>query len=119
MADIVGLRRTRAGGFPWRCNPCEKGSIPRRQWSQYLIPLPKRWRLAFLELDPDQVDAIKHGTACRSRGRQAGHGRAVSMAGELALMELDEEARQWCESILPKTVFHFNTSFSRYAKLPP
>jgi tRNA pseudouridine55 synthase len=95
----------RAGGFPrdaTRCENCE--AFHAGNWSQYLIPAAEAlgdW--PSLELDPDQVDAIKHGHRVPAADdAKPGMVRAVSMAGELvALMELDEEARQW----KPKKVF--------------
>jgi len=104
---LVGLRRTKSGRFSLRdATPLRKLQEAFRDgtWSQYLIPAAEAlgdW--PSLELDPDQVDAIKHGHRVpAAEDAKPGMVRAVSMAGELvALMELDEEARQW----KPKKVF--------------
>lgn len=104
---LVGLRRTKSGRFSLRdATPLRKLQETFRDgtWSQYLIPAAEAlgdW--PSLELDPDQVDAIKHGNRVpAAEDAKPGMVRAVSMAGELvALMELDEEARQW----KPKKVF--------------
>jgi tRNA pseudouridine55 synthase len=104
---LVGLRRTKSGRFSLRdATPLRKLQEAFRagNWSQYLIPAAEAlsdW--PSLELDPDQVDAIKHGHRVPATEQaKPGMVRAVSMAGELvALMELDEEARQW----KPKKVF--------------
>ena len=104
---LVGLRRTKSGRFSLR------DAIPLRKlqeafragnWSQYLIPAAEAladWPA--IELEPEQVDAIKHGNRVpAAEDAKPGMVRAVSMAGELvALMELDEETRQW----KPKKVF--------------
>jgi len=106
-AYLVGLRRTKSGRFSLRdATPLRKLQEAFRagNWAQYLIPAAEAlgdWPA--IELDPDQVDAIKHGHRVPA-AEDAGPGmvRAVSMAGELvALMELDEETRQW----RPKKVF--------------
>lgn len=104
---LVGLRRTKSGRFSLRdATPLRKLQEAFRDgtWSQYLIPAAEAlgdW--PSLELDPDQVDAIKHGHRVpAAQDAKPGMVRAVSMAGELvALMELDEEARQW----KPRKVF--------------
>ncbi len=104
---LVGLRRTKSGRFSLRdATPLRKLQETFRDgtWSQYLIPAAEAlgdW--PSLELNPDQVDAIKHGHRVpAAEDAKPGMVRAVSMAGELvALMELDEEARQW----KPKKVF--------------
>ncbi len=104
---LVGLRRTKSGRFSLRdATPLRKLQEAFRagNWSQYLIPAAEAlgdW--PSLELDPDQVDAIKHGHRVpAAEDAKPGMVRAVSMAGELvALMELDEDARQW----KPKKVF--------------
>jgi tRNA pseudouridine55 synthase len=104
---LVGLRRTKSGRFSLRdATPLRKlqEAFQAGNWAQYLIPAAEAlgdW--SSIELDPDQVDAIKHGHRVpAAEDAQAGMVRAVSMAGELvALMELDEETRQW----RPKKVF--------------
>jgi len=104
---LVGLRRTKSGRFSLRdATPLRKLQETFRagNWSQYLIPAAEAladWPA--IELEPEQVDAIKHGHRVpAAEDAKPGMVRAVSMAGELvALMELDEESRQW----KPKKVF--------------
>jgi len=104
---LIGLRRTKSGRFSLRdATPLRKlqEAFHAGNWSQYLIPAAEAlgdWPA--LELQPEQVDAIKHGHRVpAAEDAQPGMVRAVSMAGELvALMELDEESRQW----RPKKVF--------------
>ena len=104
---LVGLRRTKSGRFSLRdATPLRKlqEAFHAGNWSQYLIPAAEAlgdWPA--LELQPDQVDAIKQGHRVpAAEDAQPGMVCAVSMAGELvALMELDEESRQW----KPKKVF--------------
>jgi len=72
-------------------------------WYQLLIPAAEAladWPA--IELDPDQVEAIKHGHRVPAAADATGKVRGVSMAGELvALLELDEVAHEW----QPKKVF--------------
>jgi tRNA pseudouridine55 synthase len=106
-AYLVGLRRTKSGRFSLRdATPLRKLQEAFRagNWAQYLIPAAEAladWPA--IELDPDQVDAIKHGHRVpAAEDAKPGMVRGVSMAGELvALMELDEDAHQW----RPKKVF--------------
>lgn len=106
-AYLVGLRRTKSGRFSLRdATPLRKlqEAFKSGNWAQYLIPAAEAladWPA--IELDPDLVDAIKHGhRVAAAEDAKPGMVRAVSMAGELvALMELDEETRQW----RPKKVF--------------
>ena len=106
-AYLVGLRRTKSGRFSLRdATPLRKlqEAFHAGNWAQYLIPAAEAladWPA--IELDPDQVDAIKHGHRIpAAEDAKPGMVRAVSMAGELvALMELEEETRQW----RPKKVF--------------
>jgi tRNA pseudouridine55 synthase len=106
-AYLVGLRRTKSGRFSLRdATPLRKlqEAFHAGNWAQYLIPAAEAladWPA--IELDPDQVDAIKHGHRIpAAEDAKPGMVRAVSMAGELvALMELEEDTRQW----RPKKVF--------------
>lgn len=93
-AYLVGLRRTKSGRFSLR------DAIPLRKlqeaftagnWYQYLIPAAEAladWE--GLELNPDQVDEIRHGHRIPAKpGTTTAMVRGVSMAGELvALLEL-------------------------------
>jgi tRNA pseudouridine55 synthase len=106
-AYLVGLRRTKSGRFSLRdATPLRKlqDAFRAGNWAQYLIPAAEAladWPA--LELNPDQVDAIKHGHRVpAAEDATPGMVRGVSMAGELvALLELEEDARQW----RPKKVF--------------
>jgi tRNA pseudouridine55 synthase len=106
-AYLVGLRRTKSGRFSLRdATPLRKLQEAFRagDWYKYLIPAAEAladWPA--LELDPDQVEAVKHGHRVPApEGATAGMVRGVSMAGELvALMEFDETAREY----QPKKVF--------------
>jgi tRNA pseudouridine55 synthase len=109
-AYLVGLRRTKSGRFSLRdATPLRKLQEAFRagNWYQYLIPAAEAlgdWPA--VELDPDQVDAVKHGHRI-SADPSIKPGinnlvRGVSMAGELvALMELDSTTSEW----QPKKVF--------------
>ncbi len=109
-AYLVGLRRTKSGRFSLRdAVPLRKlqDAFRAGNWYQYLIPAAEAladWPA--VELDPDQVEAVKHGHRVPARAEdkpgQDNLVRGVSMAGELvALMELDTEASEW----QPKKVF--------------
>jgi tRNA pseudouridine55 synthase len=106
-AYLVGLRRTKSGRFSLRdATPLRKlqDAFRAGNWYQFLIPAAEalaEW--SAIELDPDQVEAIKHGHRVPATpDAQPGMVRGVSMAGELvAVLELDEEAHEW----QPKKVF--------------
>ncbi len=103
---LVGLRRTKSGRFSLRdATPLRKLQEAFRagNWYQYLIPAAEAlgdWPA--IELDPDQVEAVKHGHRVPAAADATGMVRGVSMAGELvALLELDEASHEW----QPKKVF--------------
>lgn len=105
-AYLVGLRRTKSGRFSLRdATPLRKlqEAFQTGKWYQLLIPAAEAlgdWPA--IELDPDQVEAIKHGHRIPAAEDATGRVRGVSMAGELvALLELDETTREW----QPKKVF--------------
>ncbi len=105
-AYLVGLRRTKSGRFSLRdATPLRKLQEAFRagNWYQYLIPAAEAlgdWPA--LELDPDMVEAVKHGHRIPAASDAKGMVRGVSMAGELvALLELDEASHEW----QPKKVF--------------
>ena len=105
-AYLIGLRRTKSGRFSLRdATPLRKlqEAFQAGNWYQLLIPAAEAladWPA--IELDPDQVEAIKHGHRVPAAADATGKVRGVSMAGELvALLELDEVAREW----QPKKVF--------------
>jgi tRNA pseudouridine55 synthase len=107
---LVGLRRTKSGRFSLRdATPLRKLQEAFRagNWYQYLIPAAEAladWPA--VELDPDQVEAVKHGhrVPAPTDVHTVGDNfvRGVSMAGELvALMQLDTENHE----LQPKKVF--------------
>jgi tRNA pseudouridine55 synthase len=109
-AYLVGLRRTKSGRFSLRdATPLRKlqESFRAGNWYQYLIPAAEAlgdWPA--IELDPDQVEAVKHGhrIPANPADRPGINNlvRGVSMAGELvSLMELDATTSEW----QPKKVF--------------
>jgi len=109
-AYLVGLRRTKSGRFSLRdATPLRKlqESFRAGNWYQYLIPAAEAlgdWPA--VELDPDQVEAVKHGhrIPANPADRPGINNlvRGVSMAGELvSLMELDSTTCEW----QPKKVF--------------
>ncbi len=109
-AYLVGLRRTKSGRFSLRdATPLRKlqESFRAGNWYQYLIPAAEAlgdWPA--VELDPDQVEAVKHGhrIPANPADRPGINNlvRGVSMAGELvSLMELDQTTSEW----QPKKVF--------------
>lgn len=109
-AYLVGLRRTKSGRFSLRdATPLRKlqESFRAGNWYQYLIPAAEAlgdWPA--VELDPDQVEAVKHGhrIPANPADRPGINNlvRGVSMAGELvSLMELDFTTSEW----QPKKVF--------------
>lgn len=91
-AHLVGLRRTKSGRFSLR------DAVPLRQlqdafdegtWYQYLIPAAEalsEWQL--VELDPDQVEKVRHGHRIPAGPDAQGWARGVTMQGDLvALLE--------------------------------
>jgi tRNA pseudouridine55 synthase len=105
-AYLTGLRRTKSGRFSLRdATPLRKlqEAFNAGNWYQYLIPAAEGladW--PGVELDPDQVEAIKHGHRITAEPGSKGMVRGVSMQGELiALLEIDEASNEW----KPKKVF--------------
>jgi tRNA pseudouridine55 synthase len=105
-ATLTGLRRTKSGRFTLRdAVPLRKltESFADGTWYQYLIPAAEAlsdWPM--VELDHDQVDAIRHGHRIPALSKENLKVCGVSEQGELvALMDLDEETMEW----QPKKVF--------------
>jgi tRNA pseudouridine55 synthase len=103
---LVGLRRTKSGRFSLRdATPLRKlhEAFRAGNWYQFLIPAAEAladW--PSVELDPDQVEDVKHGHRIPAGNDAIGMVRGVSMAGELVgLLELDESNHEW----QPKKVF--------------
>jgi tRNA pseudouridine55 synthase len=105
-AHLVGLRRTKSGRFTLR------DAVPLRRlqeafvagnWYRYLIPAAEAladWPM--VELDPDQVELVRHGHRVPSLPSEKGWARGVSQQGDLvALMEVDEVTQEW----QPRKVF--------------
>ncbi len=105
-AHLIGLRRTKSGRFTLR------DAVPLRRlreafedgnWYQYLIPAAEAlsdWPA--IELQHEQVDAIRHGHRIPAEEGAEGMVRGVSEQGELvALLEYVAEGNEW----QPKKVF--------------
>jgi tRNA pseudouridine55 synthase len=105
-AHLIGLRRTKSGRFTLR------DAVPLRrlqeafdagEWYRYLIPAAEAladWPM--LELDPDEVELVRHGHRVPAEPGSKGLARAVSMQGDLvALIEFVEESQEW----QPRKVF--------------
>jgi tRNA pseudouridine55 synthase len=105
-AHLVGLRRTKSGRFTLR------DAVPLRRlqeafdqgdWYKYLIPAAEAlsdWPM--VELDPDEVELVRHGHRVKANEDDVGWARGVSQQGDLvALLEADEETNEW----QPRKVF--------------
>lgn len=105
-AHLVGLRRTKSGRFTLR------DAVPLRrlrdafasgEWYKFLIPAAEAladWPM--VELDPDQVELVRHGHRIPAEDDAQGWARGVSMQGDLvALLEFDTEVGEW----QPRKVF--------------
>jgi tRNA pseudouridine55 synthase len=108
-AYLVGLRRTKSGRFSLR------DSVPLRKlqeafaagnWYQYLIPAAEAlgdWPA--VELNPDEVEAVRHGHRAKVKEMPGERVRGVSTQGELvALMDIvtnEDGSQEW----QPKKVF--------------
>jgi tRNA pseudouridine55 synthase len=105
-AHLVGLRRTKSGRFTLR------DAVPLRRlqeafdqgdWYKYLIPAAEAlsdWPM--VELDPDEVELVRHGHRVKAAEDDVGWARGVSQQGDLvALLEADEETNEW----QPRKVF--------------
>ncbi len=105
-AFLVGLRRTKSGRFTLR------DAVPLRKlreafevgnWYQYLIPAAEAlsdWPA--LDLNAEQVDAVRHGHRVPALPGVTGMARGISEQGELvALLEVDPATQEW----QPRKVF--------------
>ncbi len=105
-AHLMGLRRTKSGRFTLR------DAVPLRRlqeafdagnWYRHLIPAAEalaEWPQ--LELDPTQVELIRHGHRIPAEPGATGMARAVTQQGDLvALLEYSEESDDW----QPRKVF--------------
>jgi tRNA pseudouridine55 synthase len=105
-AHLIGLRRTKSGRFTLRdAVPLRKlrESFDQGNWYQYLIPAAEAlsdWPA--VELEIDQVEAIRHGHRIPAGNETTGWARGISQQGELvALMEVDPDTNEW----QPRKVF--------------
>lgn len=105
-AHLVGLRRTKSGRFTLRdAVPLRKlrDAFEAGNWHQYLIPAAEAlsdWPA--VELNPQELDTIKHGNRIASQPGSTGWVRGVSDQGELvALLLHDDATNEW----QPKKVF--------------
>ena len=105
-AYLVGLRRTKSGRFTLRdAVPLRKlrEAFEAGNWYQYLIPAAEAlsdWPA--LELDVDQVEAVRHGHRVPAEPESSGMARGISQQGELvALLQVDPATMEW----QPRKVF--------------
>jgi tRNA pseudouridine55 synthase len=105
-AHLIGLRRTRSGRFTLRdAVPLRrlKEAFQAGDWYKYLIPAADAlgdWPA--VELDPDQVELVRHGHRIEAEPGSKGWARGISTQGDLvALLELDPESGEW----QPRKVF--------------
>lgn len=105
-AHLVGLRRTKSGRFTLRdAVPLRRlqESFDQGDWYKYLIPAAEAlsdWPM--VELDPDEVELVRHGHRVKAEEDNVGWARGVSQQGDLvALLEANEETNEW----QPRKVF--------------
>jgi tRNA pseudouridine55 synthase len=105
-AYLTGLRRTKSGRFTLRdAVPLRKlrEAFDAGDWYQYVIPAAEAlsdWPA--LELNNDQVEAVRHGHRVPAETGKTGMARGISEAGELiALLEVDPVTQEW----QPRKVF--------------
>jgi tRNA pseudouridine55 synthase len=105
-AYLTGLRRTKSGRFTLRdAVPLRKlrEAFEAGNWYQYVIPAAEAlsdWPA--LELNNEQVEAVRHGHRVPAEAGATGMARGISEAGELiALLEVDPATQEW----QPRKVF--------------
>ena len=105
-AHLIGLRRTKSGRFTLRDAVTLRRlqeSFQAGDWYKYLIPAAEAladWPM--VELNPDEVELVRHGHRIPADQGSKDWVRAVSLQGDLvALMEYDEETKEW----QPRKVF--------------
>ena len=105
-AYLTGLRRTKSGRFTLRdAVPLRKlrEAFDAGNWYQYVIPAAEAlsdWPA--LELNNEQVEAVRHGHRVPAEAGATGMARGISEAGELiALLEVDIATQEW----QPRKVF--------------
>lgn len=105
-AHLIGLRRTKSGRFTLR------DAVPLRRlkeafgagdWYRHLIPAAEAlgdWPM--VELNPDEVELVRHGHRIEAEPGSKGWVRGISMQGDLvALLEFEAESQEW----QPRKVF--------------
>jgi len=108
-AYLVGLRRTKSGRFSLRdATPLRKlqESFQAGNWYQYLIPAAEAladWPA--VELNPDEVEEVRHGHRVKAHGEQPGLVRGVSAAGELIALMIPASGEDGSAEWQPKKVF--------------
>jgi tRNA pseudouridine55 synthase len=105
-AYLTGLRRTKSGRFTLRdAVPLRKlrEAFDAGNWYQFVIPAAEAlsdWPA--VELDNEQVEAVRHGHRVPAQPDDKGMARGISEAGELvALLEIDSATQEW----QPRKVF--------------
>jgi tRNA pseudouridine55 synthase len=108
-AYLVGLRRTKSGRFSLRdATPLRKlqESFQAGNWYQFLIPAAEAladWPA--VELNPDDVEEVRHGHRVKANGEQPNLVRGVSAAGELIALMVPATGEDGSPEWQPKKVF--------------
>lgn len=108
-AYLVGLRRTKSGRFSLRdAAPLRKlqEAFQAGNWYQYLIPAAEAladWPA--VELNPDDVEEVRHGHRVKAQGEQPELVRGVSAAGELIALMIPATGEDGSPEWQPKKVF--------------
>ena len=108
-AYLVGLRRTKRGRFSLRdATPLRKlqESFQAGNWYQFLIPAAEALTdVPAVELNPDDVEEVRHGHRVKATGEQPQLVRGVSAAGELIALMLPATGEDGSAEWQPKKVF--------------
>ena len=108
-AYLVGLRRTKSGRFSLRdATPLRKlqEAFQAGNWYQFLIPAAEAladWPA--VELNPDDVEEVRHGHRVKAQGEQSQLVRGVSAAGELIALMIPATGEDGSPEWQPKKVF--------------
>ena len=108
-AYLVGLRRTKSGRFSLRdATPLRKlqEAFTAGNWYQFLIPAAEALTdVPAVELNPDDVEEVRHGHRVKAHGEQPQLVRGVSMAGELIALMIPATGEDGSPEWQPKKVF--------------
>ena len=108
-AYLVGLRRTKSGRFSLRdATPLRKlqEAFTAGNWYQFLIPAAEALTdVPAVELNPDDVEEVRHGHRVKATGEQPQLVRGVSMAGELIALMIPAVGEDGSPEWQPKKVF--------------